>query len=45
MAEEKSNHKTYELTWEFNPRLITNHLGRNKYSSTVKALRDLGAKP
>jgi hypothetical protein len=43
MAEDRSKHKTYELTWEFNPRLITNHLGRNKYSSTVKALRELVA--
>ena len=33
--------KTYELEWKYNPRLVTNHLGRSKYSSTVKALREL----
>ncbi|MEQ1858429.1 MAG: ATP-binding protein [Chthoniobacteraceae bacterium] len=34
---------TYELEWKYNPRLVTNHLGRSKYSSTVKALRELVA--
>lgn len=35
--------KTYELSWQFNPRLITSHFGKSKYSSTVKALRELVA--
>ena len=35
--------KTYELEWKYNPRLVTNHLGRSKYASTVKALRELVA--
>jgi hypothetical protein len=43
MSDDNSGRKTYELTWQFNPRLITNHLGKNKYSSTVKALRELVA--
>jgi Histidine kinase-, DNA gyrase B-, and HSP90-like ATPase len=43
MAENGPATKTYELTWQFNPRLITDHLGKNKYSSTVKALRELVA--
>src|SRR5438045_9429081 len=43
MAENNTGSKTYELNWQFNPRLITEHLGKNKYSSTVKALRELVA--
>ncbi len=43
MTSNGSDAKTYEFTWEFNPRLITVHLGKNKYSSTVKALRELVA--
>ncbi len=43
MAPKDSDTKTYELNWQFNPRLITNHFGKSKYSSTVKALRELVA--
>lgn len=38
-----SQAKEYELEWKYNPRLVTNHFGRSKYSSTVKALRELVA--
>lgn len=40
---EQEDGAVYELPWEFNKRLTTEHLGAQKYTTSTKALRELVA--
>jgi hypothetical protein len=39
----KHTSTTYDLDWEFDPRLAVEHLGSQKYPTSTKALRELVA--
>ncbi len=43
MADSVSTRRAYELPWRFEPRLATDHLGSQKYSTTARALGELVA--
>ena len=43
MAKKPSSRKSYELPWQFEPRLATDHLGSQKYSTSTRAMGELVA--
>lgn len=43
MSNKPDTSRTYELSWNYEPRLLEEHFGKNKYSSTTKALCELVA--
>lgn len=43
MAEPEVKETTYELEWQFNNRVVTEHLGSQEYSTSASALRELVA--
>lgn len=43
MSSKTDTSRSYELGWNYEPRLLEEHFGKNKYSSTTKALCELVA--
>jgi hypothetical protein len=41
MSINRSGVRKYQLDWKFTSRLVNEHLGRNKYSSSAKAICEL----
>lgn len=43
MGDESNGGSSYELPWQFSDRVVTEHLGSQKYSTSTRAIRELVA--